>query len=221
MILGLLLTLFHCNKPASEIILAGYDQGKRTMKLEYRVFNIKLDNGQRGKRMETLVHYAIGNRISLKTERTAMLHEDFSLYQSQSTKEKNQETSSVTSQVENNKILIDLTGPDGQVRQTTVDHKGPVFIELLPMLYTKDLKNPGGEKSYPVLLEEEGRVAQVKVRFVGPETFYENDKSQTGLHYQIQSLNNPAELQDIFVDAKTRGIMKIQFGKMKFIPPPS
>ena len=207
-----------CNRPVMETVLNGYDQGKRTMKMEFRFFNESLENGAKGYRLETLVHFAIGNRATLKRVRTTWLDKDFNLVKSEVENQENADISHTKTWVDGGKIHIETTGPDGKVNSQQLDHQGPVLLELHPLVYTHDLKIPGSTKTYPVLYEDEARVVPLEVKFLGPETLYEENQATPSLHYQIQAITSPDEYDDYYLDPKTRNIQKIQFGLIKFVP---
>ncbi len=207
-----------CNRPVMETVLNGFDQGKRTMKLEYRFFNDSLEGGSKGYRMETLFHFAIGNRATLKRERKAWLRKDFSLVKTEAVKQENTEITKTETWVEGNEIRIRDTPPTGEPTEKRVQHESPVLIELHPLVYMPDLKQPGQEKTYPLLFEDEARVVDLTVRYVGPETIYEDNQAIPSLHYQVQVITSPDEFDDYFVDPKSGNILKIQFGLIKFLP---
>lgn len=207
-----------CNRPVMETVLNGFDQGKRTMKLEYRFFKESIEGAPNGYRMETLFHFAIGNRATLKRERKAWLRDDFSLVKTEATKQENAEISKTKTWVEGDQIHILDTSPAGESSERLVRCSSPVLIDLHPLIYMRDLKQPGQEKSYLLLFEDEARVVDLNVRYVGPETIYEDNDAIPSLHYQVQVITSPDDFDDYFVDPKSGNILKIQFGLIKFLP---
>lgn len=210
--------MLSCGRAIQETTLHGYDKGKKIMQLEYRIFNVKLDNGKQGKRLESSVHYALGNRKTVKTNRVAWLHENFSLYKTEASSEKNKEISTTKSWTTNEKIFVENVDAKGKHHSHEIDLVQPVFIELHPLLYLEDLKTPGTEKIYPILREEEGQIVNLTVKFDGPKTITIKDKVKPCLLYRIQAVTNPDEYDNYYIDPKTRNIAKIQLGSIKFIP---
>lgn len=213
-----LLFLLACNKPAVSNTLTGFDQGKKRFEITNALFHVELDNGKRGYRYESTTRYAKGSKTNLSTERTAMLNKDFSVYQSTSTHTKGDAVTTYQVSTNEDGLTMTITDPAGAERNVTLPSTEPVLVELIPMHYANDLKLPNSEKSYRVLYEVGERLVDVNVKFVGPETLYEGEKPTTSLHFKIQAVTSPSEYDDYYIDPKTKAILKIQFGQIKFVP---
>ena len=222
LVIGLSLSILACGKNSlvTETNLEGYDQGKKTAKIQHKLYKVKLENGKPGYRWENLVHLAKGSKLLRKTTRTAFFREDFTLFRSEKTFQKDAQVIKTRTEVEGGQIHIHSGETESSMQERVIEHVGPVFIDLHPAMYTKDVPKPGQSKSYPLLLEDQARIASVLVRFIGPEQFYENQRSYQALHYQIQDHNTVSDFDDYFIDPESKRVVKIQFGKMKFIEPP-
>lgn len=220
-LLGLLvasLFLVHCGAPHWETILDGYDKGKKTFKVEWRLFNVNLENGEKGHRYEAVTHFAIGDKATRKLERTAFLAKDYTLVSSESVFQSDDKISKTKTTYQNGELRIERTDAEGKTENQTIAQDGPVYVELPAPLYRADLTKVDQEKVYPVIDESEGRVVPVKVVFKGGKRIYIENEELFANHYQIQSITAPEEFDDYYLDPKTGKIIKITFGMIEFIP---
>lgn len=210
--------MWGCQRPVHQISLFGFDSGRQTMKLEYLVYKQKYPDGSLGYRLEDTLIHGVGNMSHHRITRTAWLDRDFCLRRTESERIRNDQRSTIHSWVEDGVIHI-LTENDGQdPSESTVEYDAPVYIELHPLIYAAELRQPGWEKAYPILFEPEAAIRTLKVRYLGPEEILENKQSYSALHFQLQVISSPNEYDDYYIDPQTKKILKIQFGRIKFIP---
>ena len=207
-----------CGGPVMETKLNGFDQGKRTLKLNYILNDTTLEDGRKGFKLDTLVHYAVGTKVNHKTERESFLNEDFSLVRTTSTARQNENLARTSAEVKGGKIHVHREASGKEDLDVELDHIGPIYIEMHPLLYYRDLTKPGQSKTYPILNDEEGQIASVEIRYVGETQFYEDNVAHDARHYQIQAVTKPDEYDDYYLDPKTGNIIKIEFGYIKFVP---
>jgi len=212
------LACLSCGGPVMETKLNGFDQGKRTLKLNYILNDAKLDEGKKGYKLDTLVHYAVGTKVNHKTERQSYLNEDFSLVRTEVTARQNEDLARTHAEVKGSKIYVHREASGKEDQDFELDHIGPVFIEVHPLLYYRDLTKAGQSKTYPILNDEKGEIASVEIRYVGETQFYEDNVAHDAKHYQIQAVTKPDEYDDYYLDPKTGNIIKIEFGYIKFVP---
>lgn len=217
-VIFLLFGLHGCTRPLFETELAGFDAGKRTLKLTYRLENTSLSDGTKGFRFDSLTLHSIGNISNRRTTRKALLHKDFSLYQSETTRVINDEVTHVRSTVQGDQITIETSHGQQAPQTQVVTRNGPVYVELISLMYAGDLTEPGKERTYPILLESAGQIVPVTVRYLGPETLYEDGTAYSVLHYELQAVTAPTEFDQYYLDPESKEILKIQFGQIKFIP---
>lgn len=214
----ILLLFTACGRPIYETELAGFDSGKRTMKMAYKVYKEPLDDGQTGFRLENKQLYGIGNVSDRRTLRTAIVTSRFHLVRSDTTRVVNADVTHTQSWVEGDVAYVRTSENDVETASFDVKLDGPVYADLHPLLYSAELTQPGAEKYYSVLYELDGTLRDVLVRFVGPTKIYEEGRSIDVLHYQLEAITEPGEFDNYYVDPKSKGILKIQFGQIKFIP---
>ncbi|CAM2067608.1 hypothetical protein SCOR_19655 [Sulfidibacter corallicola] len=214
----LALLLMSCSNNLMETRLDGFDKGKRTMKLEYTLDKAKLPDGQGGFKLQTLFHLAQGDKVTMKTTRTAMLNQDYSLSHTTAEKQVNKDFTNFETRAENGKVIIKkmIAGKEPEISE--IEHQGPIYIELHPLMYFGDLKQPGTEKTYKALYEDKGTIHDVTIKLVGPTTIYLDSLPVPALHYQLQSITAPAEYDDYYLNPRTGNIIKIAFGQIEFFP---
>lgn len=214
-----LLVPMSCNRgPVLETKLTGYDKGKPTFRMSYLLNKAKLDDGQPGYRIEGSFHHAIGDRSNNKVERKQLVKPDFSLVRSEMTNIKNQVTIKTTARVEGSTIFIDIQEDGGEVKSHELTYEGPVYADLHPLAYFRDLPDKGMTKNYTVLDDSKAQIGKVLVKNLGLKEFFEGERAITGIHFQIQVFSLPEEFDNYYLDPKTGNIIKIQFGQIKFLP---
>lgn len=216
------LLLLSCGGPVMETKLDGYDQGKRVFKMNLILNKANTADGQTGYKLNNLVHYSQGTKVNMKTERESILNKDFSLSTTFSTYKDNQKSTRTSAEVKGGKILV-RHQQEGKPEVTKeIDHVGPVFIELHPLMYFSEVTPQKPSKNYPALNinmdEDKVAVTSVEVRYVGEAQFYEDNIAYNSRHYQIQAVTAPEEYDDYYLDPKTGNILKIEFGMLKFVP---
>ena len=173
--------------------MLGYDKGKQTMINKKTITEHTLSNGQNGYKIETVNHFAIGNKVSLKLENTAIVKPDYAMVELTAREEKNKKVTTYKAVRSGDKVNIESIDPNGKSRSKSLDWKGPLYINNHPRLYAKELVEPGAEKIYPVLLASQGRVDRYKVTYVGPAKFTENNQTYKSRHFRIHPLTKPGE----------------------------
>ncbi len=217
-ILASLLFLTACGGPMYESNLVGFDAGKRTMKMNYRINEAQFEDGSSGYRLDSENLHAIGNMSRRKTTRRAFLGKDFELRVSETTRIIDAQVIYIKSEVKNGQISISQTVDQQPATTKQLSHQGHVYADLPPILYARDLTNPGDEKHYAVLIESDAVIVNELVRFLGPETIFDNGREIETLHYEIQAPTDPVEFDQYFLDPNNKKIIKIQFGQIKFVP---
>lgn len=214
-----LMVLIGCGGPLYLTELVGFDAGKKTMKLSYRLEHAKLEDGRSGYQLESEVLHSVGTMSQHRTTRKALLGPQFELSQSEVTRVANDQVSYTKTRVAGSTIVIEKSQNSGPPSITKIDHPGPVYADLPPLLYANELTTPQQEKTYMVVDEAGGVITPALVRFLGPTKLFENGREIAALHFELQAITAPEEFDQYYLDPTTKKILKIQFGQIKFIPP--
>lgn len=212
-----MLLCISCGGTVMETKLNGFDQGKLTLKFNLILKDAKTPAGAKAYKLDSLVHHAIGTKSNLKTERQTLLNEDLSLLETTMTSWVNKDISKFSATVEGGRIMVKSQEAGKPNETKELNHVGPIYAELHPLLYFRDLTKKGDSKTYPILTST-GDIRSAEVRYIGEAKFYEKNKAHNSRHYKIQSITQMDEYDDYYLDPKTGNIIKIEFGNIKFVP---
>jgi len=216
-VIGVMATLA-CSSTIHHNALVGFVEGKKAFKLDYRLSKYTFEDNSKGYLLENLQHYAVGSVSNRKIQRKAWLDERFSLRLTESHRTVNEDRTFVRTLVRGERVHTVIQQGPNTLDEFMFQHQGPLYIELHPLMYANDLTEPGQEKTYMCLDEENGKVLPARVRYVGLEKIYEGGKAHQADHYQLEAITQPGSFDDYYLDPKSKDILRIQFGKIKFIP---
>lgn len=218
LVFSLFLSTLSCSDLVTENTLYGYDRGKKTFKLETRLSFQKYADAPNGFRYESTNFWGVGNKNTRKTIRKTWLNPDFSLRRSEKREENNQKIT-MTEIVREGDLVKIVKRLNGQIlfeKSTPVE--GPVFVEVMPEMFARDLKTQGDKITYPVLDDQRGTITNMEVRFLGPQKIPVNDKDRETLYFQLQAITAPDEYDNYFIDPESLKILQISFGEIRFSP---
>jgi hypothetical protein len=213
----LLLLLAACGGPDHQVTLNGFDRGNHTMKFEFKLFRQKYPDGSRGYRLESLQAQGTGAAPQRRIHRVAQLDSNFFLLSSRSERQDAQTTVVIESSYRPGLLVLTTRVGDGQPEAREIVLDKPVFIELHPWMYGRQLREPGTETTYSVIDEQNGALRPVTVRYSGPTRLLRAGAEIPVRHFQIQVV--PDQWDDYYLDPETLAIEKIQFGMIQFLPP--
>ncbi len=203
-----------CGGPIQETEMVGYEKGQKRMEYLSKIYA-----GQDGKgyRLETHIKYSKGAADQMESIKTEYLNKDFSLNRVEKKLIRNKVVSETRIHLEGNQLVLWKKQGDMDPEEKKVSVNLPVFSNIHPLLYVKELTKPGAEKSYPVFQEQELDVRPMTVKYIGPKTIVEGGKNYTCIHFKMSTLRNPKLFDDYFVDPKTKEIIKISSGDLQFV----
>ncbi len=215
----LLLMMGSCApSPIQDTLLYGYRDGKKQMKYTTSIVVDKLENGDRGYRLNTHINYGLGTKETMESVRTSWLRDDFTVEKVEVDREYNGKTVSTRIQREGETLVIRKKEGDADETEMKVPISGLVFTDVHPLLYTADLKEVGSEKAYPILHEASGTVKSMTVKYVGNPVMDINGTRKATMHFKLEKLSAPGEFEDYYLDSKTREPVKIDMGVVQFLP---
>ncbi len=199
--------------------MIGYEQGKKRIEYTAELFRTTLSAGGKGYRLETHIRYSRGIRDRLETIKTQYMKQDFTLDRVEKKRIHNEVVTETKFYLEGGNVVFWQKMGDEAPVEEKIPVEGKVFSELHPLLYAKELNQPGAEKSYPVFQESTREIRPLAVRQVGSQTVHEDGETYPAIHYQIQAAGRPpGEFHDYFVDPETKQIVKIDTGGLQFLP---
>jgi len=217
-VLSILLFILACTDLVSKNTLYGYDRGKKTFKLETSLNLQKYAGEKTGYRYEETNYWGVGNKNSRKTVRKSWLNSDYSLRRSEKEEMINGKSIKTMISTSENEITIEKFQDTRKVLEKSIKSDQPVFVEILPEMYVRDLKAKGDEKVYTVLNDRKANLANLKVRCLGEQSLTVNEESRVVIHYQLQVISSPGEYDNYYIDPDTCEILQISFGDIRFVP---
>ena len=206
------------SRSLQETVMDGFEDGSLRMKYSSKIAATTLKNGKKGYLLETHTTYSVGDMDRLETKKSTVMKLDFTLHSVEKTRVRNEATTETRYSLENGQILFWIKQGDQPPAEQTVPVEGPVFSDVHPLLYSRDLTEPGSEKAYPVFDEASLTIKQMTVKFVGPKNLIQEGKPTPSLHFQLENIGNPGMFSDYFLDPKTKRIIKIETETLEFLP---
>jgi len=208
--------LLRCGQmPIQDVELIGYEKGVKRMIYHSTIYADKVAEAK-GYRLETKIDYSVGAIDRRSYQRTTYMTEDFALVRSQAERVINDIKVVSQTWVEDGQVVL-RKDVDGKVSEDRAPFSGVVYGDVHPLLYTKDLTQPGAEKRYPIFSEENMSVRPVAVKYAGAAMIDLNGERVRTVRYQIESSANPGAFDDYFVDPKTKEIVKIDYEQIQFL----
>lgn len=214
----MILTLFSCTDKVGTNSLFGYDRGKKTLKLDTALFLQKYADTTSGYRYESTNFWGVGTKNSRKTVRKAWLNKDYSLRRTEKTEMKNNDAIITEAVREGDEVIVTRRKGMNVLFEKKTKVSGPVYVELLPQMYVRDIQTKGESVTYAVLNDRNIVITPIEVRFLGSQTLVVNEKERDVNHYQIQVLTSPNEYDNYYVDPDKMQIVQIKFGDIIFKP---
>ena len=204
-----------CGGPIQEAELHGYVDGKMQAKYITRVFKAKLDDGSPGYRIETVFTFAVGNARRVENANVSLVREDMTLVESESKFDNNGEKNGMVTKVGKTEIN-QIQRSDKQIKdaEKNMGINERVF-HLHPLLYIRDLTEPGQEKVYRTLNEGRFVLQDIKVIYKGEETLNQDGRTFQSRHYMVENSSEPGAYQDYYVDASGKPL-KIIYSVIEF-----
>ncbi len=213
------LLLISCGSNSSlyEANLDGFDNGKRTMKLSYDLTKVGEDSGAAMK-IDYMFQFSQGTRVRRSKKRTTLVDKDYHLISTTADEVRGLSETKWTTKIVDGHLVTTAVEKGGDTREIKVPVTEPVYINVFPLMFFRDLRKAGDEISYPIYLENEEKIAPIKVRYIGETRVYIKSISVPARHYQVQMQPEREEYQDYYLNPKTGAIVKMAFGKIEFLP---
>lgn len=205
------------NNALYEARLDGFDNGKRTMKLSYELTKATDENGAAMK-IDYLFQFSQGTKVRRSKKRVSFVDKDYHLIATSADEVRGLSETKWSTKIVDGHLVTTAAEKGGETREFKVPVTEPVYINVFPLMFYRDLRKAGDEISYQVYLESEEKVAPIKVRYIGETRVYIKSISVPARHYQVQMQPEREEYQDYYLNPKTGAILKLAFGKIEFLP---
>lgn len=200
-----------------ETNLDGFDNGKRTMKLNYTLTKATSENGATMK-IDYLFRFSQGTKVRRSKKRTTYVNADYHLVETTAVGSRGVGETTWTSVIQDGHIVTTETKKGAQPEEFKVPVNGPVYSNVFPLMFYRDLRNQGDEVTYNIYNEVDREIAPFKVRYLGETKAYVKSIAIPARHYQVQMSPGREEYQDYYLNPKNGKVIKMGFGKIEFLP---
>ncbi len=207
-------------KVVHHTVLDGYREGQLRIKYDDALEEIQLEDGAEGYLLTTKVEFSDGSDRK-STETKTWMRRDFTLIRKETKIFKNDVLTDTDKTWMEGKVVRFIHNGIGKALDESVpwDKEAPAVGEVHPMLFIKDLAQPGTNKTYWIFYEPMRGVAPVKVKRGDNVTITLGGKSYNCLRFGVRSMTGAGKFDDFYIDAETHQVMKILIANTEFVPP--
>ncbi|CAM2007174.1 hypothetical protein [Acanthopleuribacter pedis] len=200
-----------------ETRLDGFDNGKRTMKLTYNLTKASSQEGA-SMRIDYLFQFSQGTKVRRSKKRTTLVNADYHMVHTNAVEIRGPGQTTWDSKIEDGFIVTTETKKGGETREVKIPVEGPVYSNVFPLMFYRDLRNKGDEIAYNIYFEVDEKVAPIKVRYIGETKAYVKSIAVPARHYQVQMGADSDDYQDYYLNPQNGKVIKMAFGKIEFLP---
>jgi len=211
--LASLLLLLGCGgETLQSVELHGYIGEKMTMKWLYKLESHKLEDGASGFREEHQYLYRENAQKQGNSVKTVFLNPDYSLSHSQKTLTSEGRVAQIDLRIEGKEVVYTTTvGEEKKEKRAPVAE--PVYTEIPPILFAKELTEVGSTKGYRVFSEKSLSFKTQVIKLVARREIKVSGKTRACLQYQQVGVGN------WFLDEKSKELVRIEMDNIIFVKP--